>query len=403
MLLLLGHGLRAEEGGGLLAGVAKVDITPEMPVYLAGFGPHRLSKGVHDPLYARILIIKANETIGLVSLDLLGIWPREIEEIREATRSFLGGRLIIACTHNHSGPDLIGAWGPSLLRLRLLPYKSGVNRDYLNFLKERVIEGIKAAYGNLRRAELRFSSLTVEGIAKNIRSPASLDKELVVMQLRAISGGVIATVINFACHAEVLGSDNRWITADFPGYLYKKVEESLGGITLFFNGALGGMVTAEVTEHSFSEARRIGESLALQVLEAVKRAEDSPLPSISWNSREVFIPFENWRYRLARCFGIIERRLYEGKLRTEITVVEIGKGQIVTIPGELLPNLGLQIKAMMKAPYRMIFCVAGDELGYILSEKDFSKKLYSYERSMSVSRKAWPLLLQGLRPLLSKD
>lgn len=395
----------------LWAGAAREDITPSKRVYLAGFGPNRASRGVHDPLYARALVLKKGEvTIGLVALDLLGLWGDDVGRIKRGVKKILGNRLVVASIHDHSAPDVIGAWGPSLLGLGLLPYRSGVDREYLRLLRRKVVSSLWAAHRNLREARLKFASTTVEGVSVNIRDRSRLDKELVALQLEEASGGrAIATLINYACHAEVLWSDNPLITADFPGYLCRKVEEELGGTALFFNAALGGMVTANVARdpkgkelHTFAEAERIGHTLARVVVEALRSSEPSPDPGLSWRSAEIYIPWENWRYRWARRFGILKRKLYDGRLRTEVAVVGIGKGQMVTVPGEALPNLGWELKKAMGGQYKFILGLAGDELGYILDEQDFPRRLYAYERSMSVSRQTWPIVSQALRGLLQR-
>lgn len=396
-------------GDPLWAGVAKEEITPWRRVYLAGFGPNRASQGVHDPLYARALVLKKGEvTIGLVALDLLGLWGDDVDRIKRGVKELLGDRLVVASIHNHSAPDVIGAWGPSLLGLGLLPYRSGVDREYLRLLRRKVVSSLRAAYRNLREARLKFASTTVEGVSVNIRDRSRLDKELVALQIEeALGGRTIATLINYACHAEVLWSDNQLITADFPGYLCRKVEEELGGTALFFNAALGGMVTANVARdekgkelHTFAEARRIGHALARAAVEALRSGEPSPDPRLSWRSAKIDIPLENWRYRWARRFGILKRRLYDGRLRTEVAAIEIGHAQMVTVPGEALPNLGWELKKVMGGRYKFILGLAGDELGYILDEEDFPKRLYAYERSMSVSRQTWPIVYQALKDIL---
>ncbi|MBI2875465.1 MAG: neutral/alkaline non-lysosomal ceramidase N-terminal domain-containing protein [Candidatus Tectomicrobia bacterium] len=396
----------------LWAGAAKEEITPTERVYLAGFGPNRASRGVHDPLHARALVLKQGEvTIGLVVLDLLGLWGDDVRRIKRGAKEILGDRLIVASTHDHSAPDLIGAWGPSLLGLGLLPYRSGVDRDYLRLLRRKVVSSLRAAHRNLREARLKFASTQVDGVSVNIRDRSRLDKELVALRVEAAPGGeTIATLINFACHAEVLWSNNRLVTADFPGYLCRKVEEELGGTALFFNAALGGMVTANVARdsrgkelHTFAEAERIGHTLARAAVEALRSGQPAVDPELSWKSAELAIPFENWRYRWARRFGILKRKLDDGRLRTEVAVVGIGPGQMVTVPGEPLPNLGWELKKMMGGPYKFVLGLAGDELGYILDEQDFSKRRYAYERSMSVSRQTWPIVYRALKGLLQEQ
>lgn len=49
----------------------------------------------------------------------------------------------------------------------------------------------------------------------------------------------MATLVNFACHATVMGPLNRLITPDYPGAMKRVVEEALGGRCFFLQGAAG--------------------------------------------------------------------------------------------------------------------------------------------------------------------
>ena len=78
-LILFGQYLIAQGSGealNLLSGAAVIDITPERPVQLAGYGNCKeLSEGVHDQLYARaVMFKKGDKTLVLVSTDLLGFY-----------------------------------------------------------------------------------------------------------------------------------------------------------------------------------------------------------------------------------------------------------------------------------------------------------------------------------------
>lgn len=119
---------------GLLAGASRVKITPSYSVYLAGLGNNRKSEGVHDDIYASALYLNDGKTsVVIVSLDLIGLFHDDVEDIRGNKND-----IIIACTHQHSGPDTLGLWGPD-------ETTSGVNPEYLAFVKGKVREAIDKA------------------------------------------------------------------------------------------------------------------------------------------------------------------------------------------------------------------------------------------------------------------
>jgi len=106
---------------GLYAGAAKTNITPNKSVYIAGYGQNRKSTGVHDPIWCRVFLIQKDDIFLLIlSLDLIGLFWNYIKRLRkEISRRFNLNEngIIIACTHNHEGPDTLGLWGAKSLHL----------------------------------------------------------------------------------------------------------------------------------------------------------------------------------------------------------------------------------------------------------------------------------------------
>src|SRR4051794_18069727 len=133
---------------GLRAGAAVVDITPSLdrPVYLAGFNPNRRADSVHDSLSARALVLEqSGQRLAIVALDLIGLPNQRIRSIRARVKSVPSDRIVIACTHVHSGPDTLGLWGPS-------PTETGRDPRYLEQLETRVIDSIEQAAAALKPA-----------------------------------------------------------------------------------------------------------------------------------------------------------------------------------------------------------------------------------------------------------
>jgi len=376
---------------GLLAGVSRVKITPPYSVYLAGLGNNRKSEGVHDDIYATALYLSDGKTsIVVVSLDLIGLFYDDIEDIK-------GNRndIIIACTHLHSGPDTLGLWGPD-------ETTSGVNPEYLAFLKGKMKEAIEKAIKSAKPAMLKVGEAKESEVAYNAREENLLDSTVACLFVESPNGKPIATIVNYACHPEVLWEDNHLITSDYVHYLRDLCERKIGGMTIFLNGALGGMVTPRVKEHSFSEARRVGEAIGDKVIEAWRRAEKIENLKIEHRFVRFKLPVENPSFILASQMGVLKRTMESGSVNTEMHFLDIGgKLQILTNPGEALPKVGFALKELLRTKYKMIVGLACDEIGYILPKEDFGTQLYSYESSMSLGPKTADILLQFGRKLVS--
>jgi hypothetical protein len=98
-------------------------------------------------------------------------------------------------------------------------------------------------------------------IAYNYYAPQLYDPRYGVIQAIASTGKnknkVIATLVNYAIHPEVLGSGRGILSPDLCGPLYDRIESNVGGIATFMNAARGGMITADVRLENGKEANTI--------------------------------------------------------------------------------------------------------------------------------------------------
>jgi hypothetical protein len=393
----------------LTIGYAQQTITPSLDrrVYLAGFDRNRPAMGIHDDLYVRALALKRGETrLVLAALDLLG-FPRVYCQQIEArvNEKAPGTRLILASTHTHHGPDTIGMWGRSWFR-------SGVDPVYMTTVQHKVVETALRALAQCQPARLRATATRVPGVAKNSRDPDILDEELTCLQFRqAETEEPLVTLLIFPCHPEALWTDNVYITSDYPGYLREAVARATGAPCLFFPGALGGMMTPDVPAHSFIEAERMGTTLAEAALEALAQAETEPVETLSHAIAVYEVPLTNFLFKLARWLDLFPRDVITSStsVTTEANRINIGPAWLATGPGEVLPKLGLRIKAHLHeagAPLAGFIGLANDELGYILPQADF---IYPgnpfspgdhYEETMSVGPEAGPRLMAALERIM---
>ncbi len=395
--------LSAWAGNSFEAGAAKKVITPNLDretVYLGGFSINRTATGVHDDLYARAVAVGSGDSlVCLVSLDLVGLMHPDVRAVREKVKSRRPDLepmpIVIASTHNHSSPDTVGLWGPS-------PGVSGYSQNYRKFLLEAIADTVVEAADSRRSAELRFGESETDGLIRDTIPPEVIIEQVLVMQaVEAESGQGIANVVLWHNHPEALGGGNRKITADFPKWVVDYTEEALGGTTVYFSGAIGGLMAPlgvrltdpETGERVEGETFRHAEVMGIKVGEqAVAALEGRPFLEsgpIRYLRKEVFIPMRNPIFRLAAGLGAVKRDVYtDGELDasrespreraktdsmmeyaleaalgmdeirgflerierfpilpagkdilSEVNVIEIGPALFATVPGEIYPEL----------------------------------------------------------------
>jgi hypothetical protein len=393
----------------LQIGYSQDIITPALdpPVFLAGFGQNRRAESVHDDLSVRSLSLKDDHTtVILTALDLIGFFSPDVLEVtRRIQAKAPGVQGIMASIHTHHGPDTMGLWGPNSSH-------SGVNPVYMATLKEKIIATMLSSLENMQAVSLRAASVHVPGVAKNARDPEIIDDELTIAQFcHAQTNQPVVNLFNFPCHPEVLWEHNPHISADYPGWLRREVEEHTGAPCIFFSGALGGMMTPNVVDHSFEEAEQMGTKLAQVGLETILRSgivDESPL--ISLKKKEITPKLTNILFKLAfRRKLLPDVRNSDGRVSAEVSLLKIGPLWLATVPGELLPKLGIMLKESMQqagAGTTGVIGLVNNELGYILPKEDFRypinpfKPGRHYEETMSVGREIGPMVVEAVKTLM---
>jgi len=200
-------------------------------------------------------------------------------------------------------------------------------------------------------------------------------------------------------HPEVIGNSRGVLSPDLVGPLCDTLEAREGGVGLFVNGAQGGMVTADNRDLSagprdalrgywndsgtWEECERIGGLLASEALRVLAGAKVETTPELVCRAARVVFPVES-----AEMWAVVTGsplRYPHGPGRaitTQMNYLKIGSAEVLTIPGEALPNVGFYLKRKLGGPSVMLFGLTNDAFGYILSAVDYQ----SFERYQYVSR-----------------
>src|SRR5262245_40937718 len=230
----------AQDGTALRAGFAAVDITPDLggdkPIYMAGYGMGRKAAAVHDPLYARTVVLASgDERIAIACVDLVGLQYPAVKAIRAKLAEFR--YVLVASTHNHEGPDVIGIWGRG-------PLHRGVDDDYLDRIVEKVVAAIYQAADHLAPVSSAYGTAEDESLLRDSRLPDVKDGVLRAIRLnRGGSAALAGLIVQWNCHPESLGSKNKLVTADFPWATVAALERKYKCPVVYLSGAVGGLMS----------------------------------------------------------------------------------------------------------------------------------------------------------------
>jgi hypothetical protein len=395
----------------LQAGYAQQKITPALDkiVFLAGFDQNRPAQSIHDDLWVRCLALRdGKQVFVLIAVDLIGLVRDHCQHIEQEIRRQTNTecRVVLSSSHTHFGPDTLGLWGPDSTR-------SGIDVDYMRWLREAIIEtGIKAVRSVFETVRVRTTETVVTGVAKNARDPKILDEELACVQLLRADNTILATLMSYPCHPEVLEPESTAISADYVHSLRETVEAKTSGAAMFVPGALGGMMTPDMPDRTHQSAKKMGEIIAHAGLAVLDDAPIDDAPMLSYERRQVAIPMQNPLFEQVMTVGLLPNRLTtEGTVITEAGLIKIGGFWMATVPGEMLPKLGLRWKDKLRKSGATVAAIAGlanDELGYILPKEAF---IYPenpldpgehYEESMSIGPDIAPRLFDALKAIVGE-
>jgi hypothetical protein len=400
----------------IMVGAAKRILTPNplLPIS-GGIGTPNPVKENKGDLFVRAMVIEKGETIfAIVSVDFLG-WTSILgNRSRALIKVIPPENILIGATHTHSAPDPYGF--PDMNG------KTFADIKYLDGCVQQIADAVNEAIANKQPASLKIAMDEAVGkIAYNYYAPALYDPRCGVIQALATSGSrmgqPIVTLVNYAVHPEVLGNKQGILSPDLCGPLYSKIEKETGGMALFMNGAIGGMVTADTRleygkegqgqkeDNSWQECIRIGELLASESLRIIQKAPVLDNPAVFIASRPLTFPVESdiMRYIIQKSSMKYES-FADNKVTTQLNLINIGPAQILTVPGEAMPNVGYYVKRNMNTTMPFLFGLTNDAFGYMLAKVDYqSFKRYEYVTRTSLGEMTAEIYMEQALKLVKES
>jgi hypothetical protein len=470
----------------LQAGFASVDITPQVPdtwidknedaqydpkdgdtftdgngngkfdpVWMAGFQNNRPAMGVHDPLWARTMIIANGEhKIALTVIDAIGFGADDIITVKKMVPTKLNiDYVVIMSTHSHETPDLVGLWGKS-------PFSSGVDNAYKKQVQEGILQSINQAHRHLRPAIFRVGhDLTgAANLVEDSREPIVMDPRINILQaIDAEMDTTLGVFFNWSNHPETLWNKNLYLTSDFPYYVREALEKGLkkgdstlikglGGTAIFSIGAIGGLMTTRpdfpipgfkedtvYLEASFDKAAAQGYQLAALGIQCLEKGADNVTFSkakLKINAKTLELPLKNPLYRLAAFMGVVQRGTSSWiNIRTEIAAWQLGDVHFLHYPGELYPEIlngGVEkpkgqdynmapfetppLRSYISSKYSFTMGLSNDMIGYLVPKSQWDEKppfTYTFKDAPygeinSLGPETAPILYKAMKEILKK-
>lgn len=345
-------------------------ISPEIGTKVAGYGTEDYSVAKLDDLYVTALALDdGSKRSVILGFDLLGIDEEYIKKIRKACADVFGGeeaQVIVSCTHTHSGPNVrtLGRC-PSIFE-----------KDYADALVVSVASLVKGIFEqDWIETDVFFYSLNCDAnvnrrfVASNNKcsflphrrdmeriADGFADKEVGVLAFRDKKNRIVYIIGNYAAHplaSHCPGIGGHRISADYPGAFRRYIEEETGADCMFLSGAAGDMVPkGHETGKAASEA--VGIKLAQAAINGVITAtRDSENYMLKNTTLQYGQFYTTAKMREFRKYSIAPQYAGKDELKFELQLLSIGDVCLVGVPGEMVAELGQEIK--WHSPFRKTF------------------------------------------------
>jgi len=394
----------------LKAGCAKIGITPPVGVWLSGYGHrNKPSDDILDELYAKALVLdNGRDKIAIVSTDLLWV-PLEItNEVRSRVKRKIGipeKNVLICATHTHFGPKIdrmTKNWPDAA--------DSKIDTSYVRTLSKKITDSILMAYKNMKAAKVGAVKGQISEVVYNRRTkktdglvqmtfnlpPADssltfgpIDTEVCILKVEDAGGALVGTIVNFACHP-VSGDQNRKIfysiSADYPGYTAQVIEQTEGGICLFALGTAGDM--NPVRMNRTNPPLQIGRALGGEVLRRIQFVSTSDEVALKGMKKSIILPLK----KNLPSDRIMDVDKTKRTLTTEIQILRIGDIYILGLPGEVLVEIGLEIKSKAGIENLFVISLANDAIGYVCPRGAYKEGGYEPGRGTNLAEGAGEII-----------
>ena len=400
----------------ITAGAACLDITPPLGTMIPGSFEDRFAEKVRDPLHVRSFVVeRGGEGVAIVVCDLIGVKRDYLDRAKEriAVETELSAeRILICCTHTHTG---------------------AVTGDdaYTAFLIDRIADAVRLAWQERKPAQVGFGQTLEDRVVFNRRyrmrdgsvrtnpgvgnpdvvAPMGpIDPEIGVVCLQGVDGRAIGLLANYALHYIGVPESTYSISADYFGFFSTLIQRMRDDhfVAALSNGACGDINNIDVlgdrrpVKDRSLHAERVAGLIAAGVLwvwnemdfasdvslgaamqEVVLKRKPKPSEADIARVREI----ENMaRPTMAERAFVrrITRRMADvpDRVRTWVQALRIGDLGIAAVPGELLVELGLDLKARSPFSQTIVIELANDSVGYLPTRQSYEEGGYEPEASV---------------------
>ncbi len=368
------------------AGFAKVSITPELhysediyqegkfiEVPLSGFGARKgkPATGIHDSIFVTAAALNVDrQTVVFVTADLLIMPPNIIDSVTVLLKKegIEREQLFFSATHTHSS---LGGWGPGYIGEQ---FSGKENVNIQKWIIMQISKAVTDAINDLRPARIGSGSFAAGAYTRNrlIGESGTKNDDFNFIVIEQI-GHKKAIIGSYSAHTTTLGAGNMEISADYPGYWSRKVENTSSDYAMFFAGSMGSQ-SPVIGGEGFDRPKSLGEALADSLNLYLPQVTLNEKAELSYLSLKLELP--EYRMRITRNLtfsSLISNKMMKAPQNTYLQAIRINDMVWITTPADFSGEYALQIKNALavKGYNANVSSFNGCYVGYIIPGRYF--------------------------------
>ncbi len=424
------------------SGLARIDITPEIPIRLTGYSSRDVPfEGVSQKLWAKALAMgETKELSVLITVDLLGIPGNVTQKVRSELARETGIQniqLAISASHTHSGPQIGNIL--SHFHKPLSPDELAEVAMYAKNLVPKLVQVARAAIADRALSVLSVSWGEVDFAVNrrlSINPDGPVDHALPVLQVRSPDGKLRGLMVNYACHAVTFGPENNTVHGDWVGEAQAQMEANHSDVVAMVTIGCGAdqnssprMNRADPQknfEYIYNQGKQIADEVErlLKLNQSWKELSQAPVGQLKYHTLK-FADEPDPRElakdameqgRSANYSHLLLSRMARSEdipmeIEYPIQVWNFGSDfSMVFLAGEVVMDYGLRLKERLGVVNVWINAYANDMPCYIASRRVIDEGGYEalgsmkgYEKPSALAPEVEEEVIQGVYDLLPPD
>ena len=398
----------------LMAGTAKINITPHTPIPMSGYGSRKDPfKGVHDSIFARVIVFSDGKNkAALISMETIGVsntfW-KDVTDVLEKKTGIKKEFVLLSAVHNHNGP-VTNVYDES---------NSPEILAYIEELKGKIIAVTKDAMQNMvpvsigvgkGECKMNINRRAQDGkgqITLGMNPYGACDREVGVIRVDN-SAKPIALIMNWPCHGVVLGPKNYLISGDWPGAASGYVENLVGGnfiapVTIGASGDINPLYGPHIdfdSNNAYAFGRdAIGEDLGKESLRVSKGLKTFSVALISASQRVISLPAKPEETEPGKFQQ--PKSTENDSLKVRLSVLKIGNIVLTGVSGEVFNEISVKMRG--QSPYAFTFMIThcNGSSGYLVTDAAYAEGGYEVS-STSAKSGAEKAIIENLLAMINE-